>query len=188
MRRSRRGPAIVITLILLGACAWLLFGGVLQQSGAISAAALTPAPTPADARTIAVLRLAVTSDADGTVTGVSLTDGQVLPGYGPNVLNRPGPWTVSLLSTAGETLQFGVPDPRQVRVESSFEDAPHTGSFLTAAEFELIVPLSDPLGTDLAIIGLRLFDQQGNLIFAADLRGGKVTPLPLDRSPAGAVG
>jgi hypothetical protein len=188
VRRSRRGLAIGLALILLALCAWLLIGRANQRPPAITAAALTPAPTPADARTVAVLRLAVTSDAAGGVTGVTMSDGQVLPGYGPNVLHRPGAWTVSLNSATGEALRFGVLDPREVRVEGGSGDIPHTGSFLTAVEFELIVPLSDALGTDLAITDLRLFDQAGNLIFAASLRGGEVTPIPLQRTPAGAAG
>ncbi len=188
MQRNRRSFGLVILLLLLALAAWWLLGRFAPVPPGISASALTPAPTPADARTVAVLRLEITSDADGEVAEVVMSEGLVRPGYGPNVLNRPGAWTVSLMASAEEALRFGVPDPRQVRVESDAGDAPHTGSFLPDVEFEVVVPLSDPLGRDLAVTEIRLFDQPGNLIFAAVVRGGKLAPLPSRLVPAGATG
>jgi hypothetical protein len=186
MRRIPRTLAISIGLILLALIAWQLLGQTPPPG--ISAALLTPAPTPADGRMVAVLRLRITSDAAGEVADVVMTEGLVQIGYGPNVLNRPGAWTVSLTSAAEEALRFGIPDPRQVRVESAAFVIPHTSSFLPEVEFDLVVPLSDPLGGDLAVTDLRLYDQPGNLIFAAGLRGEKIAPIPVRQvrvSPAG---
>ena len=188
MQRNRRSFGLVILLLLLALAAWWLLGRFAPVPLGISASALTPAPTPADARTVAVLRLEITSDADGEVAEVVMSEGLVRPGYGPNVLHRPGAWTVSLMAATGEALSFGLPDPRQVRVESETADAPHTESFLPAVELELVIPLSDPLGNDLAVSEIRLFDQPGNLIFAAGVRGGKIAPIPLRQVPAGAAG
>ena len=188
MRRVGRSLALAIALVLLALIAWRLLGGSFLRLPHISAAALTPAPTPADARTVAVLRLEITSDADGEVAGVVMSEGLVQPGYGPNVLNRPGAWTVSLMASAEEGLRFGLPDPRQIRVESGAGDAPHTGSFQPDVEFEVVIPLSDALGRDLAITEIRLYDQPGNLIFAAGVRGGKLVPLSTRQIPIGAAG
>ena len=187
MQRNRRSFGLVILLLLLALGAWWLFGRTPVRPG-LSASALTPAPTPADARTVAVLRLEITSDADGEVAEVVMSEGLVRPGYGPNVLNRPGAWTVSLMASAEEGLRFGLPDPRQIRVESDAGDAPHTGSFQPDVEFEVVVPLSDALGRDLAVTEIRLYDQPGNLIFAAGVRGGKLVPLSTRQIPIGAAG
>ncbi|MBM2843389.1 MAG: hypothetical protein HW404_1226, partial [Anaerolineales bacterium] len=65
MQRNRRNLGLVIALVLLALAAWWLLGRFAPLHIGISASALTPAPTPADARTVAVLRLEITSDADG---------------------------------------------------------------------------------------------------------------------------
>jgi hypothetical protein len=178
----------MIALVLLALAAWWLLGRSAPVPLGISASALTPAPTPADARTVAILRLEISSDADGEVVEVVMSEGLVRPGYGPNVFNRPGAWTVSLMASAEEGLRFGVPDPRQIRVESDAGDAPHTGSFLPDVEFEVVVPLSDALGRDLAVTEIRLYDQPGNLIFAAGVRGGRLIPFSTRQIPLGAAG
>jgi hypothetical protein len=188
VQRNRRNLGLVIALVLLALAAWWLLGRFAPLPLGISASALTPAPTPADARTVAVLRLEITSDADGEVAEVVMSEGLVRPGYGPNVLNRPGAWTVSLMASAEEGLRFGVPDPRQIRVESDAGDSPHSGSFLPEVEFEVVVPLSDALGRDLAVTEIRLYDQPGNLIFAAGVRDGKLVPLSTRQIPIGAAG
>ena len=188
MGRNRRNLGLVIALALLALAAWWLLGRFASAPPGISASALTPAPTPADERTVAVLRLEITSDADGEVAEVVMSEGLVQPGYGPNVLNRPGAWTVSLMASAEERLRFGLPDPRQIRVENDAGDTPHSGSFQPDVELEVVVPLSDALGRDLAVTEIRLYDQPGNLIFAAAVRGGRIAPLPLRRVPLGAAG
>jgi hypothetical protein len=188
VRRNRRNLGLVIAIVLLALVAWWLSGRFAPVPVGISAAALTPAPTPADGRTVAVLRLEITSDAAGEVAGVVLEQGLVQPGYAPNVLNRPGAWTVSLMATADETLRFGLPDPRQVHVEGDIGDVPHSGSFQPTVELELVVPLSDTLGNDLAVTEILLYDQPGNLIFAAVVRGGKIAPIPVRQVPFGAAG
>ena len=188
MHRNRRSFSLVILLLLLALAAWWLFGRTFPVPPGISASALTPAPTPVDDRMVAVLRLEITSDAAGEVIEVVMSEGVVRPGYGPNVLNRPGAWTVSLMSSAEEALRFGLPDPRQVDVETDAGAAPHAGSFQPFVEYEVVIPLSDPLGRDLVVSEIRLFDQPGNLIFAAAVRGGKLAPLPTRLTPAGAAG
>ena len=70
MQRNRRSFGLVILLLLLALAAWWLLGRLAQVQPGIRAFALTPAPTPADARTVAVLRLEITSDADGEVAEV----------------------------------------------------------------------------------------------------------------------
>jgi len=188
VRRNRRNLGLAITLVFLALAAWWLLGRFASIPLGMSAFALTPTPTPADARTVAGLRLQITSDADGEVAEVVMSEGLVRPGYGPNVLNRPGAWTVSLMASAEEGLRFGLPDPRQIRVESDAGDAPHTGSFQPDVEFEVVIPLSDALGRDLAITEIRLYDQPGNLIFAAGVRGEKLVPLSTRQIPIGAAG
>jgi len=188
VQRNRRSFGLVILLFLLALAAWWLLGRTAPVPPGISASALTPAPTPVDDRMVAVLRLEITSDAAGEVIEVVMSEGLIQPGYGPNVLNRPGAWTMSLMTSAEEGLRFGVADPRQIRVESDAGDTPHTGSFQPDVEFEVVVPLSDALGRDLAVTEIRLYDQPGNLIFAAGVRGGKLVPLPTRLVPAGAAG
>ena len=188
MRRAARTIIIALGLILAALIAWLLLGQLFTGGGGISAAALTPAPTPSDGRLVAVLRLKISSDAAGEVVQVVMTQGTISPGYGPNVLNRPGAWTVSLMSGASEALRFGVSDPRQVRVEGGAGNVPHTTAFEPDVEVDLVVPLSDPLGGDLAVTQLRLYDQPGNLIFAAGVRGEKLVPFPVRQIRLGAAG
>jgi hypothetical protein len=86
-----------------------------------------------------------------------------------------------LISPGGEALRFGLPDPRQVRVEGEGGEAPHFGSFQPTAELGLVVPLTDSAGFDLAVTKILLFDHPGNLIFAAGVRGGKIAPIPVQR-------
>jgi hypothetical protein len=188
MRRASRNLGLAILFILLAVAVWWAAGGLLQRPPGISAAALTPAPTPADDRRVAVLTLTVTSDEAGQVVSVVMADGLIRPGYGPNVLDRPGAWTVSLRSTAEEVLRFGIPDPRLVRVEGGAGDSPHTSVFLTEAEFEVTLPLADAVGNDLSVSEVRLLDQTGNLIFVAALRGVEIVPIPSRQVPAGAAG
>ena len=188
MQRNRRSLGLVIFLFLLALAAWWLFGSAAPVPPGISASALTPAPTPADDRMVAVLRLEITSDAAGEVIEVVMSEGEVRPGFAPNVLNRPGAWTISLMASADEALRFGLPDPRQVNVETEAGAAPHSASFLPVVEYQVVVPLSDPMGRDLAVTEIRLFDQPGNLIFAAVVRGGKLVPLSTRQIPIGAAG
>jgi hypothetical protein len=188
VQRNRRSFGLVILVLLLALGAWWLFGSAAPLPPGISASALTPAPTPADDRMVAVLRLEIKSDAAGEVNEVVMSQGLIQAGYGPNVLNRPGAWTVSLMASADEALRFGLPDPRQVNVETDAGPAPHSGSFQANVDYEVVIPLSDPLGRDLAVTEIRLFDQPGNLIFAAGIRGGKIAPLPNRLPPAGAAG
>jgi hypothetical protein len=187
VQRNRRSFGLVSLLLLVALGAWWLFGRTPVGPG-LSASALTPAPTPADNRMVAVLRLEITSDAAGEVIEVVMSEGEVRPGFAPNVLNRPGAWTISLMASADEALRFGLPDPRQVNVETEAGAASHSASFLPVVEYQVVAPLSDPMGRDLAITEIRLFDQPGNLIFAAVVRGGKLAPLPSRLVPAGAAG
>jgi hypothetical protein len=175
-------------VLALAVAAWWLFRGRIPPAGGISAAALTPAPTPADSRQVAILTLIVHSDAAGAVSAVEMVEGVVRSGYGPNVVNRPGAWTVSLMSASAEVLRFGTPDPRQIRVEGGAGDVPHTSAFEPEVEVTLVVPLSAADGADLSATQLLLFDQPGNLIFAAGLRGGKIAPMSVRQFPGGAPG
>jgi hypothetical protein len=188
MRKTTRNLGLAVLLILLAVAAWWAGGRRLQGPPGISAVALTPAPTPADDRRVAVLTLTVTSNEAGEVVSVVMADGQIRPGYGPNVLGRPGAWNVSLSATAEEVLRFGIPDPRLVRVEGGAGDTPHTSAFLTEVEFEVILPLADALGNDLGVSEVRLLDQSGNLLFVAALRGDEIVPIPIRQVPAGAAG
>jgi hypothetical protein len=187
-RRPGRTLALAFLLLALLLGAWWLFGGMRPTTGRISAAALTPAPTPADGRQIAVLTLRVRSSEAGDVSEIVMVEGVIQPGYGPNVAKRPGAWTVSLIANADEVLRFGTPDPRQVRVEGGAGDVPHTTAFEPETEFVLVIPLSDPEGTNLEATQLRLYDQPGNLIFAAGVRGGKIAPISIRQAPAGSPG
>ncbi len=187
MRRVGRNLAIVIGLLLLALVAWWFFNETSPGSSRISAAVLTPAPTPADGRRVALLTLVITSNEAGDVTGVVMMGGVVQAGFGPNVLNRPGAWTVSLGSMGEEVLRYGVPDPRLVRVEGAVGELPHASFSEPEVEFDLIVPLSDASGNELSVTELRLLDQAGSLIFTAGLREGKLFPIPL-RQPLGAAG
>lgn len=187
MKRPRRSLVVAMVMIPVGALACILTGDLGPSPSRLRAAALTPAPTPADDRQVAVLTLKVTSNEAGEVTGAVMVGGFVQAGFGPNVLNRPGAWTVSLGSTGEEVLRYGVPDPRLVRVEGGVGEEPHTSFVEPEVEFDLIVPLSDASGNALSVTELRLLDQAGSLIFTAGLREGKLFPIPL-RQPLGAAG
>jgi hypothetical protein len=135
-----------------------------------------------------VLTLVVRSDAAGNVGEVVFVEGSVVPGFGPNVLNRPGAWTVSLVGGEGEALRYGVPDPRQVRVEGGAGDAPHTSAFEPEVEVVMAIPLSDAEGRDLAVSQVLLYGQPGNLIFAVGLLRGRLEPIDIRQLPVGAAG
>jgi hypothetical protein len=187
VRRGGRSLTVVLLVLLALFAAWWLLAG-RTPAGSLSAAALTPAPTPADTRQVAVLTLRILSDEAGRVAAVELVEGVVRPGYAPNVTNRPGAWTVSALSDAAEVLRFGTEDPRQIRIEGGAGEAPHTTAFEPDVEVNLVVPLSDVDGTEWSISQLQLYDELGNLIFAAAVRGGKIAPITIRQFPAGAPG
>jgi len=188
MRRRGCAPGAAVVLVLLALLAWWFARQLAASPPGISAANLTPAPTPPDARRVAVMTLAVTSDAAGAVVDAELLEGFVEVGYAPNVANRPGAWTASLMASGQEALRFGIPDPRQVRVEGGSGDAPHTSAFEPEVEVTIVIPLADAEGRDLSITDLRLYDQAGNLIFDAGFREGKIFPIPVRQVPAGAAG
>ncbi|MGH2538655.1 MAG: hypothetical protein ACRDHL_14800 [Candidatus Promineifilaceae bacterium] len=129
----------------------------------VPAQELTPAPTPADGRQVAILQLVVLSNADGRVEEVRLEKGQIVTAFAPNVFGRAGAWTVELV---GRTpMRFGVPDPREAHIEDGEEGAPHTTEILAEVSWELVVPLSDK-GQPLGVEEIRILDQNGELIFS----------------------
>ncbi|HET7011707.1 MAG TPA: hypothetical protein VFI11_13100 [Anaerolineales bacterium] len=176
MRKASRTIGTIAFLLLLVLIGWWVVGRGRQPM--ISAAALTPAPTPADNRQIASLTFSITSNGAGEVIGVTMVEGAILPGYAPNVLHRPGAWTVVLASPTQEVLRFGIPDPRLVRVEGGAGDVPHTSTFLLEVEFDVTLPLADPQGNDLGVTAIGLLDETGRLIFVASLREGEIVPFP----------
>ena len=179
MRRVVFGLLIWLLLGLLTLVGVWLLGAGLPGGQGPSAADLRPAPTPDDGRQIAVLQLRVVSDAAGEVIGVEMQQGEQRPGYGPNVVNRPGPWTVLLTSGASEALRYGIQDPRLARVESDDPSAPHGTLLDPDVTFELVVPLATAEGEPLAVDIIRLYDRDGRLIFAAGLRDRELVPLPV---------
>ena len=146
----------------------------------VPARVLTPAPTPADDRRIAILPLVIVSDEEGTVERVALENGRIVGGYGPNVLGLTGPWAVELVRESGDSMRYGTLDPRQVHVEDVEGDVPHRSMLETNISYEWVVPLNNAEGKDLQVREIRIYDERENLIFAAALRGNEITVLPID--------
>ena len=177
MRRALVGLLVLLLLVVLGLVGAWFMGPGLPGGDRPLAAALTPAPTPADDRQIAVLTLHVVSNETGDVLGVEMVEGRQVAGYGPNVANRPGPWTVLLTASGSQALRYGIQDPRLARVESQDPSAPH-GTLLEAdITFELVVPLATAEGEPLAVDVIRILDHSGRLIFGAGLRDREIVPL-----------
>lgn len=128
---------------------------------------LTPVPTPADGRQVAILTLVVSGDGED-VRGLQLERGQIINSYAPNVANRPGEWMVEV--TGDGSLTFGIEDPRRQRMYGEKEDTEeaHITEYAGSLAFDLVVPLWD-LDRDLQAKEIRIFDQEGNEIFVTEV-------------------
>ena len=132
----------------------------------VPAEALTPVPTPPDARRVAILTLDVVSSADGKLETVRLAKGRIVHSYAPNVLGREGEWTVSLLTREQQRLSFGIQDPRRVEYfDSTNEKHPIGTQILPTVTFDLVVPLNDPTGKDLGVTTITITDQNHQDVF-----------------------
>ncbi len=137
-----------------------------RKPTAVPAEFLTPVPTPPDSREVAILTLFITSSQDGKVEKFELQHVRIVQGYAPNILGRPGDWTVEVLGD--EKLVFGVGDPRRVNVSAEpnqASEAPHNTEFETEVTWELVVPLYQ-FDQDLHATDINVYDQSGNLIFS----------------------
>jgi hypothetical protein len=176
----KRNVIIMTSVFLVSA---VLFGLVVILSTGVSAQDivergkptfvpprdLTPAPTPADGREIAILTLRLESQGGSErPPGVRLESGRILNSYAPNVLNRPGEWTVEVI---GESeLRYGIQDPRHLHVYGGQqrEDTAHSTEFQDMMTLELVVPLYN-LDTNLNAREIRILDQNQNVIFETEI-------------------
>jgi hypothetical protein len=151
--------ALVLTVTLSSGISAQQKVGLLQ--------ALTPAPTPPDARRVAILTLRITSTTDGKLDGIHLEKGRIVGSYAPHVLGVRGEWTVILVSHTQQRLTFGIEDPRRL---SSFDphnvQDPHTTKLLPDVTVELVVPLNDQLGKDLRVVQINIADQNQQQVFS----------------------
>ncbi|MFI4927148.1 MAG: hypothetical protein ACHP7E_05600, partial [Burkholderiales bacterium] len=132
----------------------------------VPAEALTPAPTPPDARRIAILTLNVVSSADGKLEAVRLSKGRIVHSYAPNLLGSEGEWTVFLLSRDQQKYSFGFQDPRRVEFfDPTNEKHPAGTTLLPDVTFDLVVPLNDPSGKDLSVATITITDQNRQQVF-----------------------
>lgn len=177
MNRQLSGVIAVGALVVLAIIALTLLPG---RSGAQEQVRPTfvpieveqGAPTPEDGREVAVLTLVVTSDQEGKLEGIELEAAQVLHSYAPNVLERPGQWTVEVIGANGE-LRYGVQDPRYLNVYGEPENQepveegqpPHGTELLTNTIWELVVPLYS-YGENLEATEINIYDQAGTLVFS----------------------
>jgi hypothetical protein len=162
-------PAILLALTGL----WLLAGcspeekaraqEELQRPTVVPATALTPAPTPADRREVAILNLLIKANREGKVEAVELQRGSIVRSFAPNVLGLSGPWTVELVGK--DTIRFGTLNPLYGRVYNDEKDAPHTGLLATERTWELVVPLYDR-GQDLEVTQINIYDESERQIFS----------------------
>jgi hypothetical protein len=130
---------------------------------------LTLAPTPPDNRQVAILTLAIQSDDSGKVREFQLEKGQIITSYAPNVLNRPGDWTVEVIGS-NDKLRYGIQDPRKLDVfgpveNKGGENPAHSSEFATNITYDLIVPLY-ALDKDLGATEINIYDQDNNRIFS----------------------
>lgn len=171
MNAKRQQLCILMVLVL----SILLGAGCGDQAGAqeeikrptlVPASALTPAPTPADAREVAILTLAVSSNDDGQVEGVQLEKARILNSFAPNVFGRRGPWTIELVGE--QTIRYGILDPRQQRVYADEIEEPHTTDLLLQMTWEPVVPLFDG-SKDLGVKMINIYDHEDRLIFSTEV-------------------
>jgi len=170
----KRSYVLMATLLLLAIAALPFLSSRLSARAqdqtkptAVPAEFLTPVPTPPDAREVAILTLFITSSQDGKVEKAELQHARIVQGYAPNVLGRPGDWTVEVLGD--EKLVYGVVDPRRMDVSvepNQPSEAPHSTEFQTEVTWELVVPLYQ-FDRDLHATDINIFDESGNLIFTA---------------------
>lgn len=132
----------------------------------VPAEALTPVPTPPDARRIAILTLDVVSSADGKLEAVRLAKGRIIHSYAPNILGRAGEWTVFLVTREQQRYSFGIQDPRRVEFfDPTNEKQPVGTQMLPNVTFDLVVPLNDPTGKDLGVVTITISDQNHQEVF-----------------------
>lgn len=162
---------LAILLALTGL--WLLAGCNFQENVVaqeefkrptlVPAEALTPAPTPADRREVAILSLLIKANEEGKVEAVELQKGSIVTSFAPNVLGLSGPWTVELVGK--DTIQFGTLNPLHVRVYDGEQDTPHTSLLVTETTWELVVPLYDR-GQDLEVTQINIYDESRRQVFS----------------------
>lgn len=170
--------ALVFLLVVLLALSLTSGGGareIFQEATIVPHQGLTPVPTAPSGLRIAVLTLSVFSRADGVVERVELDKGRIIAGYGPNVLGLSGAWTVELVGERSN--RFGTFDPRRIEVENKEGEPPFIYIFEPNTTWDLVVPLNDASGKDLQVQEIRLFDEDGNLVFAVAVRQGELIPI-----------
>jgi hypothetical protein len=135
----------------------------------IPAGALTPPPTPSGDQQLLLITLTTESQADGTLITTTLERAQVLRTFAPNVFGRPGDWTVRLRAGereacgAGDTICFGIPDPRLIEIENPDGDPPYRYVLEPQLEWQLPVPLYQD-GTKLGVTAIDVLDEDGELV------------------------
>jgi len=172
MKRSLYPRYVAATLLALTALCLLAGCGSVENARAqeelerptvVPATALTPAPTPRDAREVAILTLYITADEEGSVEAVELESARIVRSFAPNVLGLSGPWTVELVGR--DTVRFGTLNPLYVRVYDDEEDVPHSGLWLTETLWRLVVPLYDR-GEDLEVTEINIYDETQEWFFS----------------------
>jgi hypothetical protein len=137
-----------------------------QKPTIVPAEFLTPADTPPDTREVAILTLSIVSSEDGSVENVELQRGQIVQSYAPNVLNRPGEWTIEVVGD--QKLVYGVQDPRRMDVFGGENETPHETEFQTQITWETNVPLY-LFEENLNATMINIYDQDGQLIFSTEV-------------------
>jgi len=153
---------LIYYLMLHNATAQEAFG---RQPTLVPARELTPAPTPADNREVAVLRLLISSTERGEIRGVRLMEARIIRSYAPNVLRLAGPWTIEL--DGEQPLRYGTLDPRVAHVEhdDKEDEEIHHNIYQTETTWELVIPLFDR-GRELGVRQINIYDDQGERVFS----------------------
>lgn len=137
-----------------------------QKPTVVPADVLTPAETPSDKRDVAVLTFSIVSSEDGKLERLDLQKAQIIRSYAPNVLDRPGEWTIEVLGD--EKIVYGVQDPRQMNVyglPNETTQVPHQTEFLREITWETVVPLY-LFDRDINATEIHIYDRDGQLIFS----------------------
>ena len=157
---------LVLASVVVIAGLSILFGGADIQAqqpepARIPVRPVAEVPTPPDERKVAIVTVRLLTVAPDKVSG-EVKDVRTVRSYAPNVFDKAGPWTVELVGS--EQIKYGVLDPRQVHIFDAGDKMAHGQELVRDVTWELVVPLFKD-GQDLKVTLIKVFDQQGTLIF-----------------------
>jgi len=175
MTRTISKTGIILAIILVIGLVGVL--SLIQNAGAqevkptdwptiIPAKIKTPAPTANPDQLVLVLQLAMKADENQTITSVEPIKVYIQNSFAPNVFDRKGPWTVRLIISDRENIEYGILNPLFVEAEGEKENSEkgYAGFYLNEVTWTLIIPMyrNDKV---LNVKEVEIWDDRENIVY-----------------------